>query len=139
MLICFRGTVVLSLAEFASPPAENRGEFASPYLNSYPFPSERNLKTRKLDPRSEPAGVSRQSPSEQKTKSPEVGVSLRNIQTAHLQDNRSLIKLYYQAVADGRIGDSEAGRLDFFARVALDATAVAPAFRRICPQGVTGQ
>ena len=38
-----------------------------------------------------------------------------NIEARHLRDDASLVVLYYQAVADGLIGDSEAGRLDFFA------------------------
>lgn len=101
--------------EFASPPPENQGEFASPSLNSSAFPSERNLKTSNSDPGSGPAGFSKDRQIREKKPEPPKKASLRDIDPAHLRHTPSLVVLFYQAAADGLIADTEAGQLDFFA------------------------
>ncbi len=119
------GVEVASIAEgeSASPPADFRGEPASPDLNRS-LPLTGNQNTRRPAPmRAGPAGVSLRSTRRQKTgsrkknrrRSPPSAPNIRDVQAEDLNDTGRLLQLYDQAVEIGMAQAGEGGRLDFVA------------------------
>jgi len=104
--------------EIASPRPENPAEFASPDLNNSASSKEEELKTRRPsrapEARRQARLVSKEAiRGEAGQKQP----SLRDIQSAHLDDTEAVLELYRQAQAEGLAGGGEGGRLEFVALV----------------------
>jgi len=106
--------------ESASPNRDFSGEFASPLLNRSSSPYGESINTKRPAPmRAEPTGVDVSTKMGSRKKKPQSATReypcLQDIQAEDLRNTSRLLELHRQAVEAGRIGDSEAGRLDFFA------------------------